>query len=109
MGESILKGKKTWTRWVASRVGFTGMDWAQEWMEELRSCGLLGPDYIVRAPNVSLTAWLQSTGRAPRLVAGLAPPPDGTRGCIARNGGWSTHPMPAGMSRLPLVPRWQRI
>ena len=58
MGESVLKGKKTWTRWAASRLGFTGIGWAQEWMNELASCGLLGPDYLVRAPNAALIAWL---------------------------------------------------
>lgn len=56
MGESILKGKKTWTRWAASRLCFTGIDWAQEWTNELASCGLPGPDYLVRAPNFALTA-----------------------------------------------------
>ena len=59
MGEAMLKGKKVWTKWVASRMGFTGTDWAPEWMSELEKCGLPGPDYIVRAPNVGLTAWLR--------------------------------------------------
>ena len=59
MGEAMLKGKKVWTKRVASRRGFTGTDWAPEWMSELEKCGLPGPDYIVRAPNVDLTAWLR--------------------------------------------------
>ena len=28
-------------------------------MEELAACGMPGPDYIVKAPNVTLDAWLE--------------------------------------------------
>jgi hypothetical protein len=59
MGEAMLKGKKVWTKWVAARMGFTGKEWAPDWMSELAKCGLPGPDYIVRAPNIGLTAWLK--------------------------------------------------
>jgi hypothetical protein len=58
MGESLLKGRPTWTKWAASRTGLTVNDWAAPWLEELASCDLPGPDYIILAPNATLDAWL---------------------------------------------------
>ena len=58
MGESLLKGRPTWTKWAASRKGLTVDDWAAPWLEELAKCNLPGPDFIILAPNATLDAWL---------------------------------------------------
>jgi len=58
VGESRMKGKRTWTKWAAPRRGVTETDWAQEWLAELKKCNLPGPDYIVRAPTSTLHGWL---------------------------------------------------
>ena len=58
MGESLLKGRATWTKWAAARKGLAVDDWAAPWMEELFSCGLPGADFIVLAPNSTLDEWL---------------------------------------------------
>jgi len=56
-GEALIKGRKRWTKWAASRLGLTMDDWAGPWLEEMAKCGLPGEDFLVVAPNVSLTAW----------------------------------------------------
>ena len=58
MGESLLKGRKSWTTWAASRQGFTVKDWAGPWLDQLAEEGLPGEDFVVWAPNVTLDAWL---------------------------------------------------
>ena len=58
MGESLLKGKKSWTKWAASRSGLTRPEWARFWMEELGRCGMPGHDFVVKAPNVAMDAWI---------------------------------------------------
>ena len=58
LGESLLKGRPTWTKWAASRRGLTMDDWAAPWLEELAKCDLPGPDFIILAPNATLDAWL---------------------------------------------------
>mgnify|MGYP003324326614 CR=1 FL=1 len=58
LGESLIKGRPTWTRWAASRKGLTVDDWAAPWLEELGKCDLPGPDFIVMAPNATLDDWL---------------------------------------------------
>ena len=58
VGESRMKGKRTWTKWAAPRRGVTETDWAQEWLAELNKCNLPGPDYVVRAPTSTLHGWL---------------------------------------------------
>ena len=63
MGESLLKGKPTWTKWAAARLGITRDDWAEPWLAELRDNGMPGPDYLIRAPNASLNRWLQRPAR----------------------------------------------
>jgi len=59
MGESLIKGRKSWTKWAASRQGFTTQDWAGPWLNQLADEGLPGDDFVVWAPNVTLDAWLQ--------------------------------------------------
>ena len=63
LGESLLKGKPTWTKWAAARLGITRDDWAEPWMAELRENGMPGPDYLIRAPNASLDRWLDRPAR----------------------------------------------
>ena len=58
VGESRMKGKRTWTKWAAPRKGISQIDWAQEWVAELTKCGLPGTDFLVWAPNSTLDGWL---------------------------------------------------
>ena len=58
LGESLLKGKPVWTKWAASRIGMVIDDWAGIWVDELHSCGLPGPDFLVKAPNAALDGWI---------------------------------------------------
>ena len=58
MGESLLKGKRTWTEWAAARQGFFCDDWAGPWLMELKRCGMPGHDFLIRAPNSTLDRWL---------------------------------------------------
>ena len=53
-----MKTKKHWTKWFANKFGFSGHDWASQWLKELVMCGLPGPDYVLRAPNSRGDTWL---------------------------------------------------
>ena len=58
-GVSRLKGIKHWVRWFCDRRGFSGRDWAASWYDEMTGNSLLGPDFLLPAPNSSLTGWMQ--------------------------------------------------
>ncbi len=58
-GVSRMKAKKVWSRWYACRTGFSGKEWARQWLLELKSCDLPGSDFLVWAPNSTLDAWLE--------------------------------------------------
>ena len=59
MAQSLLEGKRSWTKWAAPRHGLTCEDWAGPWMTELKKCGLPRIDYLVWAPNATLDGWLK--------------------------------------------------
>ena len=59
LGESLLKGRRRWSKWAASRVGYTRADWAGPWMDEMVQAGLPGDDFVVLATNVAMNEWLQ--------------------------------------------------
>ena len=56
LGESLMKNKKVWTKWVCARMGLGG-DWASKWMKLLADEGLPSGDFILWAPNSSYDGW----------------------------------------------------
>jgi hypothetical protein len=54
---SKMKNKKSWTRWYAPRIGFSGVDWASEWIEQLWSVGLPGDDFLLLGVNSAGDVW----------------------------------------------------
>ena len=57
-GESRMKNRKSGTKWVCTVNGFFRANWAKAWLDGLKDESLLGPDYILRAANSSMDAWL---------------------------------------------------
>jgi len=59
IGQSLMKAPKgVWVKWYAPRKGLSMDDWAGPWLEQLRVCGLPGPDYILAGFDASLGSWL---------------------------------------------------
>jgi hypothetical protein len=63
MGESLMKGKASWTQWAALRKDFNNRDWAGAWMEELQLCNLPGDDFVLLAANVTMDEWIPRPAR----------------------------------------------
>ena len=53
-----MKGKRRWTRWYTDRLGFSGNDWAETWLSDLKAADLPGPDFVIRAANGAMDQWL---------------------------------------------------
>ena len=58
-GVSRMKTKKHWTKWFAHKTGFSGREWATQWLAELAENALPGPDFVIKAPNFSGDARLE--------------------------------------------------
>ena len=71
LGESLLKGKKSWSKWAASRRRFTRDDWAGPWVEQLADEGLPGVDFLVFATNVAMDKWLARSAEYPDFQRAL--------------------------------------
>ena len=56
-GVSRMKAKKSWTNWFADKTGFSGRQWAVEWLEALCDSGLPGPDFVLKAANNAGDEW----------------------------------------------------
>ena len=52
--------KKKWTkvRWAALRRGFSDVDWAEPWLDELHSCGLPAPDFVIKDSDKAMSSFL---------------------------------------------------
>lgn len=58
-GVSRMKSKLSWTRWYAPLVGYSGHDWATEWIRELAVNGLPETDYLLFGVNTAGDKWMQ--------------------------------------------------
>ena len=48
---AIMKRRNTPVPWVASRVGFSGRDWAGPWFAALHKLSMPGPDFLIFEPK----------------------------------------------------------
>ena len=61
------------------RIGFSGIDWAAQWLELLAEFGLTGADYVLKRPSVGLNKFVETLCRyddllnAPRVILTLPP------------------------------------
>ena len=52
-----MKNKRTWTKWFAPRHGLA-CEWASTWLTTLAEEGLPGDDFILFAPDSTMSGWI---------------------------------------------------